>query len=166
MISGVEKWHYLTVKRLRALLKGITSSHDGDFYCLNCFHSYRTKKALKEHMKICEDKDYCYIEMPEKSASIKYHPGVKSMRVPYAIFDDIESLRKKMDTCTNNPDKSSTTQLNKHEMCDYSLVTHCSFDEKNNAIDYYKGKDCLKTFCQDLKKQAKSIVGFEKKRND
>ena len=35
-----------------------------------------------------------------------------------------------MDTCTNNPDKSSTTQLNKHEMYGYSFVTHCSFDEK------------------------------------
>ena len=68
--------------------------------------------------------------MPEKGASIKYHPGVKCMRAPYAIFADIESLLKKMNTCTNDSDKSSTTQLNKHEMCGYSLVTHCSFDEK------------------------------------
>ena len=37
---------------------------------------------------------------------------------------------KKMDTCSNGPDKSSTTQLNKHEMCGYSLVTHFSLDEK------------------------------------
>ena len=66
-----------------------------------------------------------------------------------------------METCTNDPDKSSTTQLNKHEMCGYSLVTHCSFNEKNNVITYYRGKDCLKKFCQDLKKQAKSIVDFE-----
>ena len=69
-----------------------------------------------------------------------------------------------MDKYTNDPDKSSTTQLNKHEMCGYSLVTHFSFDEKNNAIDYYGGKECLKKFCQDLKKQAKSIVDFEKKK--
>ena len=37
-------------------------------------------------MKICEDKNYCYIEMSEKGASITYHPGVKSIRAPYAIF--------------------------------------------------------------------------------
>ena len=49
MTSDGEKGHYLTVKSLSALLKGITSNHDGDFYCLNCFHSYRTKKALKTH---------------------------------------------------------------------------------------------------------------------
>ena len=30
-------------------------------------------------------------------------------------------------------------------------------------IDYYRGKDCLKTFCLDLKKQARLIVDCEKK---
>ena len=64
------------------------------------------------------------------------------MRASYAIFADIESLLRKMDTCTNDPDKSSITQLNKHEMCGFSLVTHCSFHEKSNAIDYYRGKNC------------------------
>ena len=35
MISDGEKYHYLTVRRLSALLKRVTSNHDGDFYCLN-----------------------------------------------------------------------------------------------------------------------------------
>ena len=100
MISDGEKWHYLTVRSLSALLKGITSKHKGDSYCLNCCHLYRTKEALKKHMKVCEDKGYCYIEMPKKGESLKYHPGVKSIRAPYAIFADIESLLKKIDTCT------------------------------------------------------------------
>ena len=43
MITDGEKWHYLTVKNLSGLLRGITSNHHGDFYCLNCFRSYRTK---------------------------------------------------------------------------------------------------------------------------
>ena len=51
MISNGENWHYLVVKNLPGLLKGITSSHNEDFYCLNCFHSYRTKNKLKEHKK-------------------------------------------------------------------------------------------------------------------
>ena len=37
MISGNEKWHYLTVRSLSALLKGIISSHKGDSYCLIVF---------------------------------------------------------------------------------------------------------------------------------
>ena len=54
MISDGEKWHYLTVRRLSALLKGIKSKHKGDSYCLNCFHSCASKKSLEKHMKICE----------------------------------------------------------------------------------------------------------------
>ena len=49
-------------------------------------------------------------------------------------------------------------------MCGYSLFTDCSFDKKkNNKLDYYRGKDSLKRFSQDLKKQARSIIDFEKK---
>ena len=43
MITNGEKWHYLAVKRLSALLRGITSKQDGDFHCLNCFQSYTTE---------------------------------------------------------------------------------------------------------------------------
>ena len=37
MITDGEKWHYLAVKRLSALFRGITGNNNGDFYCLNCF---------------------------------------------------------------------------------------------------------------------------------
>ena len=49
MITDDKKWHYLAVKKLPALFKGITSKHDGDFYCLNCLHSFRTENKLKNH---------------------------------------------------------------------------------------------------------------------
>ena len=66
MIADGEKWHYLAIKKLSALLKGITSKHDGDLYCLNCFHSFRTENKLKKHKKVCENHDYCYVEMSDE----------------------------------------------------------------------------------------------------
>ena len=87
----------------------------------------------------------------KKGESLKYHPGVKSMKAPYIIVADIESLLRKMDTCANDPSKSLTGKKNKHEMCGYSLFTDCSFGKKNNKLDYYRGKDSLKRFYQDLK---------------
>ena len=50
MISNGENWLYLTVKNLSRLLRGITSNHVGDFCCLNCFHSYRTKNKHIKNM--------------------------------------------------------------------------------------------------------------------
>ena len=83
MITDGEKWHYLAVKNLPGLLKGITSTHEKDFYCLNCFHSYRTKSRLESHKKICENHDYCHVEMPTKDSNIiKYNHGERSMKVP------------------------------------------------------------------------------------
>ena len=58
--------------------------------------------------------------MPKKGKSLKYQPGVKSMKAPYIIVADIESLLRKMDTCGNDPSKSSTEKKNEHEMCGYS----------------------------------------------
>ena len=52
IITAGEKWHYLTVKHLPGLLRGITSTHKEDFYCLNCFRSYRTRNQLEAHKKI------------------------------------------------------------------------------------------------------------------
>ena len=48
MITDSKKWHYLAVKKLSALFKGITSNHKGDFYSLNCFYSFSTKEKLKK----------------------------------------------------------------------------------------------------------------------
>ena len=47
MITDGKKWHYLAVKSLSALFRGIISSHKVDSYCLNCSHSHKTKEALK-----------------------------------------------------------------------------------------------------------------------
>ena len=35
--------------------------------------------------------------------------------------------------------------------------------KKNNKLDYYRGKDCLKKFCKGLRKHRRSIIDFEKK---
>ena len=93
MIPNEEKegWYYLAVKKLSALLHRITSKNKGDFYCLDCLHSFRTENKLE-------------------------------MSTIWA-FDNIE---------------------NKHTL--------------------YRGKDCVKKFCEFLREHAKNITGFEKKK--
>ena len=165
MISNGEKWHYLTVKNLPGLLKGITSTHKEDFYCLNCFHSYRTKNKLEAHKKICENNKYCHVEMPAKdNNTIKYNQGEKYIKLPFVVYADLECLLEKISPCQNNPSESSTTEINKHTPSGYSLFTHCSFDKTKNKLDYYRGKDCMKKFCKDLRTHATKIINYEKKK--
>ena len=51
-------WHYLAIKNISGLLRGITSNHNGDFYCLNSFYSYTSKRKLKKHKRVCKDHDF------------------------------------------------------------------------------------------------------------
>ena len=60
MMSNREKLHYLAVKKLLALLKGITSKYHDDFYWMNCFHFFfTTENKLQLHKSVSENKDFC-----------------------------------------------------------------------------------------------------------
>ena len=69
-----------------------------------------------------------------------------------------------MSTCQNDPNKSSTTKINKHTPSGYSIFTNCSFDESKNKISYYRGDDCMKKFCKDLREHSTKIINYEKKK--
>ena len=164
MICNGENWHYLIVKNLSRLLRAITSNHAGDFYCLNCFRSYRTKNKLDAHKKVCKNHDYCHIEMPTKDNNIiKYNQGEKSIKLPFIVYADLECLLEKMSTCYNTSEESSTTKINKYTPSGYSIFTHCSFDKSKNKLNYYRGEDCITKFCKDLREHATKIINYEKK---
>ena len=95
---------------------------------------------------------------------IKYNHGEKSMKVPFVIYADLECILEKMSTCMDNPNESYTTKINKHILSGYSIFTSCSFDESKNKLNYYRGNDCMKNFCKDLRIHATKIINFEKKK--
>ena len=69
-----------------------------------------------------------------------------------------------MSTCMNNPNESYTIKIIKHTPSGYSIFTSCSFDESKNILNYYRGKDCMKKFCKDLRIHATKIINYEKKK--
>ena len=102
--------------------------------------------------------------MPNKDNKIlKYNHGEKSMKAPFIIYGDLESLLEKMSTCYDSPEKSSTTKINKHTPSGYSLFAHCSFHETKNKLNHDRGKNCMKKFCLDLREHATKIINYEKK---
>ena len=82
--SEGQRWHYLAEKKLPALLRGIKSKNNGDFYCLNCLHSSRTKSKLEFHKKVCENKDFCDVIMPfEDTKILEFNQYQKSDTAPF-----------------------------------------------------------------------------------
>ena len=101
-----EKWYYTALKSeptedgfnqpkksLSKLFRGITSNNHGDFYCLNCLHSFRTDNALKKHERLRGNNDHYSVEMPTKlNKFLKYNHGEKSLKTPFVIYVDLECL--------------------------------------------------------------------------
>ena len=67
-------------KKTVCIVKRINiKKHRGDFYCLNCFHSFRTENKLKSHEKVCKNKDFCGIVMSsEKDEILAFNQYMKS----------------------------------------------------------------------------------------
>ena len=108
-------WHYLAVKNISRLLRGITSNHNGDFYCVNCFLAYTTEKRFEKHERMCKDHDFCYVKMPDENNKIlKHNLGGKSLKVPFIIYFDLECLLGKIDIYQNNTEKSYTEKKAMH----------------------------------------------------
>ena len=161
MVTNGKKWHYVVlkseptddafnrpIKSLSRLFRGIPSNHCGDFYCLNCLLSFRTDNALKRHERLCDNNDYCNVEMPSQfNKTLKYNHGEKSLNTPFVIYADLECLLIKQQSSQNNPNERKAM----HEPSGYAIDLICSFDLKLNKHNFYRRKDCIKKFCSDLK---------------
>ena len=116
-------------KKLSALLHEIASKHKGDFHCLNFLHSFRTENKFKSHEKTCTNKDFCGIVMPsEKDKILEFNQYMKSDKMSYITYADIESLIRKIGGSSKNPEKFSTTKTGEHILCGYSISTSWACD--------------------------------------
>ena len=71
-----------------------------------------------------------------------------------------------MNTCNNNLNMSYITAKALHKPSGYSLLTSCSFYKSENKPTYYRGRDSMKRFCDDLKEHVTRTVSYEMKPMD
>ena len=68
------------------LLRGITSKHDGDFYCLNCLYSFATENKREFHKKVYQNKVFRNVVMlSEDTEILEYNQNQKSNKAPFII---------------------------------------------------------------------------------
>ena len=153
-------WHYRAIKHFSALFRGITLNRYGDFYCLNCFHFYRTLNKLKRHEGVCNNHDYYRIDMPKENEKTEYLPGEKSLKAPYIVY---ECLLEKILPCQDNPENFYTEKKTKHKPSRYAWSLICAFDNRKNKYYFRRREDCIEKLCKDLKDLRAEIINFFKK---
>ena len=165
MIPNVEGWHYLAVKKVSALLRGMAYKHHGHFYCLNCLHSFATESKCESHKNVCENKDFCNVVLPSKDTKIlEFNQYQKSDKTPFIIYSDLECLIEKIDGCKNNTENSSTIKVREHIPLCFLISTMSSFKSIENKHDVSRIKDWVKKFCEYLREHIMEIINFKKKK--
>ena len=98
-------------------------NYKDDFYCLNYLNSIRTENKLKSHKNLCKNNDFCETVMALWiNGILKFNQYMKSDKMPYIIYTDLEFLiKKKKDGCANNAESSSTTKIGEQIPCGYSI---------------------------------------------
>ena len=71
---------------------------------------------------------------------------MKSDKMLYIIYADLESLIRKIDGCKNNPQNSSATNIGENIRCGYSMPIIWGFNHIENKHTLCRGKDCIKSF--------------------
>ena len=141
MITNGEGQHCLSVKKLSALLRGITSKYHGDFYCLICLHSFATERKLKSHKKACENKDFCNAIMSSKDPkTFEFNRDQKTDKATFTTYGDLECIIEKADGCKNYPENSSTTKVSEHILKVFQYLQYPHLEAQKISMMYTDAK--------------------------
>ena len=93
---------------------------------------------MQRHQDICCQQDGMEITMPspknDRHISAYFFQNIcEPLFVPRVIYFHLESLIVPVDGAEPDPEKSSTTIIEKHEKCDYGLAV-VEFEKKHGEV--------------------------------
>ena len=100
----------------------------------------------------------------EDTKILEFNEYQKSDKKLFSICVDFECIIQKIDGCTNKLENSFTTKLSEHIPSGFWMSTILSFKSLESKHDVYRGKDCMKKFCESLREHAMKIINFKKKK--
>ena len=77
------------------------------------------------------------------------------------LFADVECIIENIGGCKNNPEKSFITKVSKDIPSDFSISTTSLIRNIENKHGVYRGKDCMKKFCESLREHTIKIFSTQ-----
>ena len=162
--SEGENNHFTWVKNVSRLLTSqISSDPNKRHYCLRCLTSFHTIESQQGHTVHCSRHGAIRVELPDKqhnTLSFKNHNH--SMKVPFVIFADFESLTQKIAHAQpRDNNQSYTIQYQRHIPSGLSYYMKCSFDSSyDKKVKYTKrseDEDISQIFVKRLEEDIRRI---------
>ena len=100
------------------------------------------------------------IQMPAEGEVIKFKSFRETVKIPFVIYADLESILQKLTvTQKQEMDKEQTEKLQKHVACSYGYKVVCCYDEKlSKPFKMYRGFDSVHKFFTDIFEEEKEIL--------
>ena len=156
IISENSRKHYVTIKSLSRLLSSKNTKHKGkEYFSKNCLQRFIEESSRDEHLDYCINNESVKAEMPYKKPIVQYSDGQFQFKVPFIMYADFESMLEPIQSVGNNPMISSTRGINNHVSSGWCVRSEFAYVE--NPLALYRGKDCVKKFCDHVIGEARRL---------
>ena len=156
MVSEDGMQHYTAIKSLSRLLSSKNSNTKcKQHFCMNCLQGFTQELSRDQHQAYCEDNESVRVEMPKQGSTVEFNNGQNQFRVPFIMYTDFESILEPMDPVEpGSPNQPYTNEVNQHMPSGWCVYSKFAYGDVDNLLRLYRGKDCIKTFCNYIKGEA------------
>ena len=125
---------------------------------MNCLQGFTQELSRDQHQVYCEDNESVRVEMPKQGSGVEFKDGQNQFRVPYIMCTDFESILEPMGPVEpRSPYQPYTNEVNQHMPSGWCVHTKFSYGDVDNPLRLYRGKDCIETFCNYIKGEARRL---------
>ena len=161
MISEDGIRHYTAIKSLSRLLSSKNSNTKRkQHFCMNCLQGFTQESSRDQHQVYCENNESVRVEMPKKGSTVEFKDGQNQFRVPFIMYAHFESILEPMDPVepgSPNPSQPYTNEVNQHRPSGWCVYSKFVYGDVDNLLRTYRGKDCIETFCNYIKGEARRL---------
>ena len=148
MVSKDGIWHYTAIKSLSRLLSSKNSNTKRkQHFCMNCLQGFTQELSRDQHQAYCEDNESVRVEMPKQGSTVEFKDGQNQFRVPFSPVEP----------GSPNPNHPYTNEVNQHTPSGWCVCSKFAYRDVDDLLRTYRGKDCIKTFCNYIKREARRL---------
>ena len=151
--------HYVAIKSLSRLLSNKNSKHKGkEYFYMNCLQGFQQEISRDKHRNYCLDNESVKVEIPNKKQIVEFCDGQYQYKVPFAMYADFESLLEPIHgSASKDPSGPWTTVEINHIPSGWCVYSEFAYGKVENPLTLYRGKDCVKKFCDHLIGEAHGL---------
>ena len=111
---------------------------------MNFSQGFTLELSRDGHYNYCINKETVRVEMPKLGFAVEFCDGQNQIKVQFIMYADFELILEPIQGSENDLRTSSNRGVNNHVPSGWGVYSNF---EVENPLKLYRGKDCVKKFC-------------------